>query len=232
MNISTIDHLQYTTRSNRFPTESNTASKLVIGDGLELSVSDEVVDLAKQKPIGKRLVSAYVRTPVFGWDANGDLLPLSALLNANSPEVHRLRNEPSFIVKMEIEQKLPIYTPCCVLRYDWGSRLYFPVCYTCLCDFDILKTDNPSVDFGLLKQELSELPQVYYCGLAANGKDLFCLVPILVPQRYEEHALALRILFKQQGITISTDVNIAHTRTVSTDPNGYFNENAVEFDHL
>ena len=178
------------------------------------------------------MVSAYVRTPVFGWDADGDRLPLSALLNANSPDVKRLRNEPRSFEQKRIEQALPVYTPCCVLRYDWNDRLYFPICYTCLCDFDILKIDNPSVDFEAFKLELSGLPQVYYCGLAANGIDLFCLVPILAPQRYEDHVMALRALFKSQGIIIRINVNVAHTRTISTDPDGYFNESAVEFTRL
>lgn len=232
MNINTIEHLQHTTKSKRYPTEYNTATQLVISDGVVLTVSDEVVELLKLKPIGKRLVSAYVRTPVYGWDADGDLLPLAALLNAHSPEVLRLRNEPSYIEQMRIQEELPIYSPCCVLRYDWSHRLYFPICYTCLCDFDIFKTDNPSVDFELLKQEISQLPQVYYCGFAPNGKDLFCLVPILAPQRYEEHALALRMLFKEYGIIIRVNVNVVHTRSISTDLNGYFNEKAVEFTQL
>lgn len=231
MNTNTINHLQPTT-AKRYPTEANTAPKLITDYGLELTVCDQVIELAKQKPIGKRLVSAFVRAPVFGWDADGDRLPLSALLNANSPDVIRLRNEPSFIKQTQIEQSLPIYTPCCVLRYDWGHHLYFPIYYTCLCDFDILKIDNPNVDFNVLKHELSELPQIYYCGLAPNGTDLFCLVPILAPQRYEDHALALRTLFQAQGIAIRVDVNVAHTRSISSDPHGYFNENASEFAKL
>ena len=107
MNISTINHLQRTT-AKRYPTECNTAAKLVIDGGFELKVSDAVVELVKLKPIGKRLVSAYVRTPVFGWDADGDRLPLSALLNANSPDVKRLRNEPRSFEQKRIEQALPV----------------------------------------------------------------------------------------------------------------------------
>lgn len=228
---NTINHIQPTTiQSPRklfrfYPTTSNTTEN-------PLGVSDEAIEATRGKPIGKRLVSCFVRSLVDGADYNGDYLPLSALLNTDSTQVKALRKEASWIEKKRLEDELPIFTPCCVLCYDWGKHLYYPICYTCLCDFDILKADNPSIDFQLLKQELSELPQIYYCGLATNGMDLFCLVPILAPQRFEEHALALRTLFKEQGLNIKIDVNIAHTRSLSTDLDGYFNENAIEFTQL
>ncbi len=230
MNNSTINHLQpatiqHTRKLFRFyPTIDNT--------DIPFSVSDEAVEEMRAKPIGQRLVSCFVRSLVDGADYNGELLPLGALLNAYSLQVEALRIEPSWIEKKRMEDELPIFTPCCELRYDFEHRAYYPIKYTCLLDFDILQNDNPNIDFVELKRELSALPQVYYCGLATNGIDLFCIVPISTPQRYADHALALIRQFRKSGIIIKVADTITHTRTLSSDPSGHFNENAVEFTQL
>lgn len=226
MNNNTISHLQPATMQQTkwrfYPTIGNTIEN-------PMGISDEAIELTKCKPISKRLVSYYVRSLVDGADYNGDLLPLGALLNANSPQVKALRNEPSYIKKKQLEDELPIFTPCCELRYDFGNRAYYPINYTCLLDFDILKDDNPTIDLKALKKELQGLPQMYYCGLATNGIDLFCIVPILAPQRYTSHARALRELFGKQGIIIRTYYQIAHIRTLSSDLHGYLKDDATEF---
>lgn len=195
-------------------------------------ISDEVVELARKKPIAQRKVSIYVRTPVDGSDAEGDRLPLFSILRANSPQVYALRNEPSYIEKKFLEDQLPVFTPYCVLTYNHQLRAYYPICYTCLMDFSILQSDNKDIDLQQLRKELPNLPQIAYCGLATNGIDLFCIIPISTPQRYSDHARALIHLFKQSNVVIRVDDYIAHTRTLSSDPNGYFNENALEFNQL
>lgn len=229
MNNNIISHLQPTTiqptRRKLYPVIDNTIPN-------PYGVKDEAIDLMKQKPIGSRLVSCFVRTPVDGADYNGDYLPLGALLNADSPQIAALRMEPNYIKKKQMEDELPIFTPCCVLCSNPEARTYYPINYTCLLDFDILQDDNPTVDLAGLKQDLAELPQMYYCGLATNGIDLFCIVPILAPQRYTSHARALRELFGKQGIIIRTCYQIAHTRTLSSDLNGYFNDRAIEFEKV
>ena len=228
MNDNTIYHLQPATKQQSrklfcfYPTEANTTNN-------PLGVSDEAVEAMRIKPIGQRLVSCFVRSLVDGADYNGDLLPLGALLNADSPQVEALRIEPNWIEKKRMEDELPIYTPCCVLQCIPETRNYYPVNYTCLLDFDILQDDNPTINLDELKPELATLPQVYYCGLATNGIDLLCVVPISTPQRYAAHARALIHQFKRQGIIIRVADYITHTRTLSSDPSGHFNENAVEF---
>lgn len=226
MNISIINHIQPTTsqpmKRKYYPTLENTINN-------PFGISPEAVELMKKKPISKRLVSCFDTSPIDGADNNGDLLRLGALLNARSPQVEALRTEPSFIEKKRIENDLPIFTPCCVLRYDFTARKYYPINYTCILDFDIMKDDNPTIDFEELRRDLSALPQTYYCGLATNGIDLFCIVPISAPQRYEEHAATLVRLFKQQGVNIRIAEEVTHARTISTDPSGYFNENPKEF---
>lgn len=226
MNTNTINHLQPTTILQRFyPTIGNTIEN-------PMGISDEAIESVKRKPISERLVSCYVRSLVDGADYNGDYLPLGALLNANSPQVEALRKEPNLIERKRKEDELPIFTPYCVLRYDFGNRAYYPINYTCLLDFDIIQDDNPTINLDELKPELSALPQMAYCGLATNGIDLFCVVPISTPQRYTDQARALIHRFRKSGIIIRVADSITHTRTLSSDPSGHFNENAVEFTQL
>jgi len=106
---------------------------------------------------------------------------------------------------------------------------YFPINYTCLLDFDIRQDDNPTTNLDELKSKLQKVLFIAYCGRATNGIDLYCIVPISTPQRYDEHATALRRLFRQKGVIIRVADSITHTRTISSDPSGHFNGNAVEF---
>ena len=231
MNNNIIDHLQPTTKQQSrklfrfYPTEANTTNN-------PLGVSDEAVEKMRSTPIGSRPVSCFVRSLVDGADYNGDWLPLGALLNANSPQVEALRIEPSWIKKKRMEDELPIFTPCCVLQCIPETRTYYPINYTCLLDFDILQDDNPTISLDELKPELATLPQMAYCGLATNGIDLFCIIPISTPQRYAAHARALIHQFRRQGIIIRVADSVTHTRTISSDPSGHFNENAAEFTQL
>lgn len=229
METNLLNRLQPTTiqppRTKFYPTINNTIDN-------PFGIEDDVVELMRRKPIAKRIVSCYVCTPVDGADYNGDIMPISAFLSASSPQVEAMRNLTNPIQRKWNEDKLPVFTPCCVLRYDTGNRAYYPINYTCLLDFDIYQDDNPKINLDNLKQDLINLPQIYYCGLATNGIDLFCIVPILTPQRYSSHARALRSLFDKQGIIIRTYYQITHTRPLSSDPDGYFNDMAVEFTKL
>ena len=226
MNTNTINHLQPTTIQQTkwrfYPTIWNTIDN-------PMGISGEAIESVKRKPTSERLVSCYVRSLVDGADYNGDYLPLGALLNANSPQVEALRKEPNWIERKRKEDELPIFTPYCVLRYDFGNRAYYPINYTCLLDFDIIQDDNPNIDFAELKPELSALPQMAYCGLATNGIDLFCIVPISTPQRYSDHARALIHRFRKSGIIIRVADSITQTRTISSDPEARFNDGAIEF---
>lgn len=226
MNNNILNHLQPATKQpmklKYYPTLENVTNN-------PYGISDESVELIKKKPFFQRVVSCFVRNNIDGADANGDLIRLGALLNARSQEVEQLRNEQSLVERLHIEEGLPIFTPFCTLQYDFTKRTYYPITYTCLLDFDIRQESNQGIDLTDLKHELSELPQMYYCGLATNGIDLFCIVPIAYPKRYSDHAAELIRIFRKQGIIISISDEIAHTRTISTDKDGYFNDRAEAF---
>lgn len=230
MNTNTISHLQPTTIQQRFyPTEANTTEN-------PLGVSNEAVEVMRAKPIGQRRVSCFDTTPIINENRCGIFKSIYNVLMEVPEylvaEIMAIRNEPSLIAKKQMEAELPIFTPCCVLCYHRSSRTYYPINYTCLLDFVILQDDNPNIDFVELKPELAKLPQMAYCGQATNGIDLFCIIPISTPQRYAAHARALIHQFKKQGIIIRVADSITHTRTISSDPSGHFNENAVEFTQL
>lgn len=218
-------HHQEPLRWRFYPTIDNTTRN-------PYGIADEAIELMRRKPIGERLVSCYVRQKVDGADYNGEMLPIGALLTANSPQVEALRIEQSHIGRKWKEDELPVFTPYCVLRYDFTVGFYYPITYTCLLDFDIRQADNPTIDLNELKLELPSLPQIAYCGLATNGIDLFCIVPIAAPQRHCDIARSLVSLFRKQGVTIRVSDFLTHTRTLSSDPSGYFNPNAVEFSRL
>lgn len=269
MNNNIIDHLQPTTiqpiLKKFYPTADNTIEN-------PMGISNEDIESTKRKPISERVVSFYFTTPSDTPVSSVREAYLRPLLETVYPQVEALRVEPSYIMKKQMEDELPIFTPCCVLNYGYknvfvGERqdydirtleplgknvslvkpqplsirhyqtyepkpYYYPINYTCLLDFDILQADNPTFDFAELKPELSALPQMYYCGYATNGIDLYCIVPISTPQRYADHARALVHRFRKLGIIIRVADSITHTRTLSSDPIGHFNENAAEFTQL
>lgn len=229
-----IYHIQPTTPQpmrRMFPDENN-----VIENPIGISI--ESIERVKSEPIFARMVPVYLRRPLDVANYNGDLLPLESLLNADYPDVAELRNEPNYIKKQQLLDGLPIFVPCCVLcgHVDYWSKpqvlTYYPTSYTCLLDFDILQDDNPAINMQDLKKELTRLPQIVYCGLATNGQDIWGIVPISTPQRYESHAQALVRLFRNLGVIIRVSFNIAHIRMMSGDRDGYFNENAKEFTML
>lgn len=261
MNNNTINHLQPATTLQRFyPTAENIIEN-------PMGISDEAIESVKRKPLSERSVSFFFTTPMNEpYSREAYLRPL---LETVYPQVETVRNKPSWIERQRLEELLPVYTPCCVMNYNYknvfvGERqdydirtleplgknvslvmrqplyirhyptykavpYYFPIGYTCLLDFDIIQDDNPNINFAELKPELSALPQMYYCGRATNGIDLYCIVPISTPQRYADHARALIHRFRKSGIIIRVADSITHTRTISSDPEARCNDNAVEF---
>lgn len=252
MNNNIKNHLQPATtkpiQRKFYPTEANTIERLVIDSDIDeklimlahkhgielkkrlvLGASDEAVEVMRAIPIGQRKVSCFLKDPSDCPEQTQKEIILFDLLRANVPQVEALRKEPSWIEKKRMEDELPIFTPCCLLRYIPEHRTYYPINYTCLLDFEISQDDNPTINLDELKLELAELPQMAYCGKATNGIDLLGIVAISTPQRYAAHAMALIRQFKKCGVIIRVAESITHTRALSSDPNGYFNGNAVEF---
>lgn len=190
-----------------YPTNDNIESN-------RLGIDSDVIRAIKAKPFFERLVSMYhykQSNPMF---VSGDLIRLGKIVNVDA-----------------ITEDPILFTPCCTLSYRIQNNkpIYYPIAYTCLLDFDITTLDNAEVDMIELKQELCAIPQIAYCGNRYNDDGLWCIVPILSPQRYLDHAETLRRLFRKTGIIINIDDEIVHTRLANYDPQAYFNDDAKEF---
>ena len=180
-----------------------------------LGISEEVIELAKSTPIFERRVRVYAYP-----EEEIEIGPIG--INDSLGSILRNRSAENYQW---------LFTPACNLVYNIveNNLLYYPVAYTSLMDCDILQEDNQDMDMQEVKKYLCQLPQIAYCGRNYYGSGLMCLVPIMAPQRYTEHAKALRKAFARSGLHVRVNYSVLHSRLVSYDPEAYFNERASEF---
>ena len=195
-------------RKNMYPTKRNMIAN-------PLGISEEVIELAKSTPIFERRVRVYSYP-----EEDIEIGPIG--INDSLGSILRNRSAENYQW---------LYTPACNLVYKIveNNLLYYPVALTGVMDCDILQEDNQNMDMQEVKKYLCQLPQVAYCGRNYYGSGLMCLVPIMAPQRYTEHAKALRKAFERSGLHVRVNYSVLHSRLVSYDPDAYFNEEAVEF---
>lgn len=205
MNISIINHIQPTTSQPLYSTMEE-----------------------------KRILPIKYR-PILAWlDENdpmdGILIPLHKWLfnDGFADEVHAVRNEKNIIRRDELMARLPV---ACIGKYLPNAKYYdgFSVGYTGLLDFAIEANQNPNFNIADIRNELATLPEMVYIGYGCTGKNLYCIVPILNPVRYDEHYRALRRQFDKAGIRISGSDDAGHRRRATHDPQAYFNGNAKTF---
>ena len=89
-----------------------------------------------------------------------------------------------------------------------------------------------------VKEKITKLPFIAYCGLSISGTGLFVIIPIPIstPKGHFNRYAALEMYFiKNFGIIGTVDPqpkNIAAARFVSFDPDAYFNHAAIVYDDL
>lgn len=91
---------------------------------------------------------------------------------------------------------------------------------------------NENLDYtpAELKQKISSIANVTYCGYSASGLGVWGLIPIFDKTKHLEHFKALQYVFKQIGLTIDESCsNINRLRFASYDSEPYINENAKVF---
>jgi hypothetical protein len=100
--------------------------------------------------------------------------------------------------------------------------------HTGLIAIDIDMKENNQIDnYHDLKNELSKLQNVAYCGLSVSGKGYWLLIPIAHPEKHEFHFEYIRQYFQSKNIIIDKACkDIARLRFYSYDINAYFNHNA------
>lgn len=137
-------------------------------------------------------------------------------------QVMAVRNAKNQGTKGNLKALLPSYTPAGTFA---DSSSFGPLELSGFICVDIDKKDNLDVvDFGYLKEVLSQVPYIAYCGLSCGGEGYFCIVPIADVYLFKSHFRSLQIDFAAIGVTIDQACSdIGRKRFVSYDPEPYFN---------
>lgn len=125
----------------------------------------------------------------------------------------------------KLKAKLPAITPSGTFSRREEAAL---IRHSGLLQFDIDFQDNAHIaNFNELKQEISRIENVAYCGLSTSGQGFWGLVPIAYPERHKQHFEVLFKAFAGMGISLDKKPrNVASLRGYSFDVDGYFNHTA------
>lgn len=132
----------------------------------------------------------------------------------------------------KLKARLPAIIPTGVfIDRSHGAH---PAEYSKLICIDIDKKGNEHIaNFASLKKELSNIPNVAYCGLSVSGQGFFLLIPIAYPNKHELHFDALVEDFADLGIAVDKSCrNISRLRGYSYDDEAYFNHSAEIYNKL
>ena len=142
----------------------------------------------------------------------------------------KLGNEGKEAYK-KAKMKLPLYT---VSGLFDGSNDASLIKHSGLICIDIDKQDNPELeDLDRLKELISEVSCVAYCGLSVSAQGYFCIIPISNPDKHELHFRALEEDFARCHIKIDTACkNVGRKRFVSYDTDPYINLKAETYNRL
>jgi len=123
----------------------------------------------------------------------------------------------------DLKIQLPCAMPC--LLFDKSHSGFIAV------DVDgINHNENLNYTLAQLKQKISNIANVAYCGYSASGLGVWALIPLFDPTRHLEHFRALQKVFKLIDITIDESCsNVNRLRFASYDNEPYINENANPF---
>jgi hypothetical protein len=141
----------------------------------------------------------------------------------------RSLSEPEEIRRLKLD--LPCVTVSGTFRKRCSDGL---ICHSGLIGIDIDAADNRHIpNFGNLYPDLIKIKNVAYCGRSVYS-GYFLVIPIISPENHLGHFLALKKLFKKQfSIVIDRQcANKDRLRTISYDPNRYFNSQAVPFSSI
>jgi len=160
----------------------------------------------------------------------GDLYDLLTT-NRYMDQVIAVRNAKDLMTKSNLKEKLPSYTPSGIFE---RSGSHFPLKMNNFICIDIDKKDNLQVEgFENLKEQLSEISYIAYCGLSCGGEGYFCIIPIADHFLFKSHFHSLNADFANIGITIDQICSdIGRKRFVSYDPDPYINYEPETYDGL
>lgn len=146
-------------------------------------------------------------------------------------EIQQLRSVEDKAKRDIIKSKLLAVTPSGSFSYRANNCL---IRHSGLIQFDIDFKDNEHIDnYYDLKDQLSRIKNITYCGLSASGRGFWGLIPIAYPEKHKEHFDALQQDFASYGVVIDDKPkNVASLRGYSWDPDPYFNYQAKVYKKL
>lgn len=146
-------------------------------------------------------------------------------------QVLAIRNTPNKKIADAMKAELPAITPSGTFSYRKDGDLITHSGFICI-DID-LKGNERIRNYDQLKEQLSHIKQVAYCGLSVSGNGYFALIPIAYPEKHLKHFLALQAVFAKLGIRIDEKCkNLSRLRGYSWDPDAFFNHQAEPFTGL
>jgi hypothetical protein len=154
------------------------------------------------------------------------LIWLQSLKYENKVNTIRKTNDVQLIKKLKSE--LPAITPSGTFKLRKADEL---ILHSGFLQFDIDFKDNLHIkNYTDLRNQISNLSEVAFCGLSVSGNGFWGLVPISDPKKHKEHFEALYLVFKNLGITIDKSCkDVCRLRGYSIDLNGYYNHKASIF---
>lgn len=148
-------------------------------------------------------------------------------------KVEQLRTIQDEDLQKAIKTSLPAITPSGVFSYRAEKDL---IEHSGFLAFDIDFEDNRHIsNFPDLREQISHISSVAYCGLSVRGKGFWGLVPIpkSCSEVHKQRFSALAKDFKEFGIVLdASGSDVCRLRIYSWDKDGYFNHNAKLYTKL
>ena len=138
-------------------------------------------------------------------------------------EIEKVRAAPDQATRDDLKSQLPCAIPS--LLFDKSHSGFIAI------DVDGTNhNENLNYTPQQLKQKVSNIANVTYCGYSASGLGVWALIPLFDQTKHLEHFKALQEVFKTIGLTIDESCsNVNRLRYASYDKEPYINENAKPF---
>lgn len=154
------------------------------------------------------------------------------LSNKYRTEIEALRTVEDKQKRNELKKQLPCIAVSGIFEPTRATENLIE--HSGLICIDIDGQDNRHIaNFANLKEHISKLDEVLYCGLSASGNGYFVILPIENPKYHREHFKAIQEDFNRWGIIIDSNCkDVTRLRGYSYDYKPCINENAKVYSRL
>ena len=143
--------------------------------------------------------------------------------------IEQLRAEEDPKRRKAIKLSLPAATISGVFQPIRGKD--YLVQHSGYISIDIDGKDNDGKSLEYIRNVLIGCPFVSYAGISVSGNGMFAIIPLLYPERHEEHFDALyKEFYDYFGIVLDKSCrDVSRLRILSYDPAPYINEDAIAY---